>query len=92
MSDVIINNIKMSDDLATALRQLGCELPLAHHPEYCGAIVDAAGRSIAAVDPNQEFVDEQAEAIAAIIILAVNTCAELCTLGRERKEMPEARP
>ena len=63
MSDVIINNIKMSDDLATALRQLGCELPLAHHPEYCGAIVDAAGRSIAAVDPNQEFVDEQAEAM-----------------------------
>jgi hypothetical protein len=78
MSGPVINGVKLSDDLAAALRQLGCKLPFAHHPEQCGEIVDAAGRSIAVVDVSHDFEDEQAEVIAAIIIFAVNTCAELC--------------
>jgi hypothetical protein len=89
MSGPVINGVKLSDDLATALRQLGYELPLDHHPEECGEIVDANGRSFAVADVNHELSDEQAEAITAIITFAVNTCAELCTLGRERNEMPE---
>ena len=74
MADLRVANIKISQQFNSELLRLGVTLPVGHHASEAGEIVDATGRKVLQVDPDGMLPDEQAQAIAAIIILAVNTC------------------
>jgi hypothetical protein len=74
MADLRVENIKISEEFSAALLQLGVVMPLDHHPKEVGEVVDAEGAIVLQVDPLGSLPDDQAAAIAMMIILAVNTC------------------
>jgi hypothetical protein len=74
MAELRVENIKISEQFNAALLQLGVIMPVCLHPYEIGEIVDATGRKVLQVDPDGMLPDEQVDAIATMIILAVNTC------------------
>ena len=70
-------------DLNTTLLRLGVIMPLDRHPKQQGEIVDATGRKILQVDPDGMLPDYQANYIAVMIVLAVNTCSSFQMVARE---------
>jgi hypothetical protein len=74
MAELRVENIKISEQFNEALLQLGVIMPIDLHPYEIGEIVDATGRKVLQVDPDGMLPDEQVDAIATMIILAVNTC------------------
>ena len=91
MADLRVENIKISEDFNAALRQLGVVMPIDHHPDEVGKVVDATGRKVFQVDPDGTLPDEEADGIAAMIILAVNTCGSFRAVAPQRAEEGEAR-
>jgi hypothetical protein len=65
--------------------QLGVVMPIDHHPTEAGEIVDATGRCILQVDPLGALPDDQVDAIADLIILAVNTCGSFRAVPPQRE-------
>ncbi|WP_377299769.1 hypothetical protein [Rhizobium sp. SGZ-381] len=55
----------------------GVTLPLRLSDEDIGVVLDADGRDVLTVDSNGERPDEQASAIALMIVSAVNAAASL---------------
>jgi hypothetical protein len=82
MADLRIENIKISEEFNAALLQLGVVMPIDQHPKEAGEIIDATGRCVLQVDPLGTLPDEQVEAIADMIILAVNTCGSFRAVQR----------
>jgi hypothetical protein len=74
MADLRVENVKISEEFNAALLQLGVAMPIDHHPDEVGEVIDAMGNIVLQVDPLGSLPDDQASAIAAMIILAVNTC------------------
>jgi len=70
-------------DLNTTLLRLGVVMPLDRHPEEEGEIVDATGRKILQVNPDGMLPNHQANSIAVMIVLAVNTCSSFQMVPRE---------
>lgn len=83
MASLHVENIKISEQFNAALFQLGVVMPIDFHPYEIGEIIDATGRKVLQVDPDGMLPDEQVDAIAAMIILAVNT------YGSFRARQPE---
>jgi hypothetical protein len=74
MAELRVENIKISEQFNARLLLAGVIMPLAEHPDELGEIVDATGDKVLQVDPDGTMPDEQVAAIAALIVLAVNTC------------------
>jgi hypothetical protein len=74
MAELRVENIKISEQFNAALLQLGVIMPIDLHPYEIGEIVDATGRKVLQVDPDGMLPDEKVDAIATLVILAVNTC------------------
>lgn len=85
MADLRVENIRISEEFNAALLQLGVVMPIDHHPEELGEVVDATGRKVFQVDPDCELPDDQAQNIAAMIILAVNTCGSFRAVRRHEE-------
>ena len=83
MARLHVANVKLSEEFNAALLQLGVVMPLDHHPGEIGEVVDATGRNVLQVDPCGSLPDEQANAIASLIILAINTCGSFRTAQTE---------
>jgi len=62
---------------AETISALGIALPVATSPiaAEAGILLDANGKTVLVVDVNNEIEDEHASAIAAMVVLAINTCA-----------------
>lgn len=92
MADLRVEDIRISEDFNAALLQLGVVMPLDHHPDEAGEIVCAMGNKLLQVDPDGMLSDEEAYAIAALIILAVNTCGSFKAVrrGPTPADAPEA--
>jgi hypothetical protein len=67
----------MSADLfAATIGRLGIALPLKVDREFTGSIVDQNGMPVLQADMNAEFLpDAEADQLAALIVVAVNTSA-----------------
>ena len=75
MATLRVENIKsISERFNAALLKQGVVMPLRSHPTEVGEIVDAAGAKVMQVDPDGRLGDDEVEAIANLIMLAVNTC------------------
>lgn len=74
MADLRIENPKTTEEFVALLASAGVKLPLRLHDEDLGVVVDARGHNVLVVDENHARSDDQAEAIAQWIVLAVNTC------------------
>jgi hypothetical protein len=75
LADILVEDAETSQDFAADLAALGVALPLTWSDSEPGAILDAAGNEICTVDVNRARPDAEAEALAAWIVCAVNTCA-----------------
>jgi hypothetical protein len=82
MADLRVEDIKISEQFNAALLQLGVVMPIDLHASEAGEIVDATGRKVLQVDPDGMLPDEQVDAIATMIILAVNTCGSFKAMER----------
>lgn len=82
MAKLQVENIKLSEEFNAALLQLGVVMPIDFHASEAGEIVDATGRKVLQVDPDGMLPDEQVDAIASMIILAVNTCGSFKAVER----------
>jgi hypothetical protein len=74
MADLRIEDPKTTERFVERLRQLSVKLPLRPSEEDTGVILDADGIDVLTVDSNGERSDEEAQIIALMIVLAVNTC------------------
>jgi hypothetical protein len=76
----------MSADLfAATMGRLGVALPLKVDREFPGSIVDQNGTPVLQVDVNAEFVsDGEADQIAALIVVAVNSTAGIAAPEPEK--------
>lgn len=72
MAVLRVEDIKLSEHFNAALAQLGVVMPIDHHPSEAGEIVDAMGTKLLQVDPDGMLPDNEVQAIAALIIVAVN--------------------
>lgn len=86
MADLRIEDIRISEHFNAALAQLGVVMPIDHHPKAAGWIVDANGLWVLQVDPAGMLPDKEAQAIAALIIVAVNTCGSFLAVERQLEE------
>lgn len=83
MAQLRVENIKLSDHFNAEMARLGVTMPIDHHPRDGIEIVDAKGNTIAQIDPYGIMDDDQADLIAGLIILAVNTCGSFRAVAPE---------
>jgi len=74
MADLRAENPATTEQFAKLMADQGVRLPLGLDPDNIGVVVDANGNGIITVDVNGELPDDQADKIAACVMLAVNTC------------------
>lgn len=65
---------RTSDQLCVTFANLGFVAPFREADADPGVIVDSTGETLCVVDTNNQIPDEQARALALMIILCVNTC------------------
>jgi len=91
MADLRVDSPRLSEDYVAAFARLGIRLPLDHAVDDAGEVVDDLGKSVFTVDVNHELADQVVEEIAALIILAVNTCGGFRAVAAEDPEGDPAR-
>jgi queuine/archaeosine tRNA-ribosyltransferase len=83
MAELRVENIRISEQFNAALLQIGVVMPLEHRPNDMGEVIDAAGTIVLQVDPLGTMPDDQASAIAEMIILALDTCGSFNFVRRQ---------
>lgn len=71
--DLRLENPKTADAFVAALAAIDVVLPVEVDPDN-GAIVDAEGVFVCAVDEQEMSTAEDAAALASLIVMAINTC------------------
>lgn len=74
MADLRIENPKTTEGFVEMLAVLNVKLPVSVSGEDVGVVLDADGNDVLTVDVNAARSDEQANGIAVMIMLAINTC------------------
>lgn len=77
MPDIRFENPETTEAFARLLTDSNVRLPLRLSDEDVGVVLDANGADVFTVDVNGERPNDEATAIAAWIMVAVNTCAGL---------------
>ena len=72
--DLRIENPAISSDFVAQLATHGVKLPLHLSHEDIGVVTDDEGREVFTVDVNNQRPDQEVISIAALIVVAVNTC------------------
>ena len=74
MSELHIESPALAQDFTRMLAEQDIVLPLRPSETEVGSVVDAQGREVFVVDVNGERPDDQVALIAALLIVAINTC------------------
>lgn len=85
-------DIRTPADVATWLATLGIHLPLrvSDRGDDAGVIYDAGGREVIVADNLGERPDDEASAIAEIVVAAIHHAAGYIPIGPDTPEAPHA--
>lgn len=72
--DLRVESPSTSDQFAAALRALDINPPVEQCADQPAAVVDANNVLVCMVDPDGEITNDEAGGIAALIVVALNTC------------------
>lgn len=72
--DLRVETPAISTDFVVQLAAAGVKLPLHLSHEDTGVVTDDEGREVFSVDVKRERPDREVISIAALIVVAVNTC------------------